>query len=289
MMQLGFLHFEVADLGAWERFAIEVLGLEVASRRADGAFTLRMDGHKQRLFISPGPADDLAGLGLELESQELDELRTGLRAAGIAVDEAPPDEREVARRFTLRDPAGVPLELCSGAARASTPFASARVPSGFIADELGLGHVVLSTNERAQSFDFYTKLLGFRLSDHVVTEIHGYKADLAFLHCNPRHHTIALGDRQPKRLHHFMLETRGFDDVGLAYDRALGHGVRIMNTLGRHPNDRMFSFYAATPSGFQFEYGWGARLVDDATWTPVVHDRISEWGHQPPGLLRGKR
>ncbi len=32
---------------------------------------------------------------------------------------------------------------------------------------------------------------------------------------------------------------------------------RIMHTLGRHPNDRMFSFYARTPSGFQFEVGWG--------------------------------
>jgi hypothetical protein len=51
----------------------------------------------------------------------------------------------------------------------------------------------------------------------------------------------------------------------------------------------MLSFYAMTPSGFQFEYGWGARLVDDATWTPEVHDRISEWGHHPPALLRGPR
>ena len=37
-----------------------------------------------------------------------------------------------------------------------------------------------------------------------------------------------------------------------------------MQTLGRHPNDRMFSFYAKTPSGFQFEFGWGGREVDDA-------------------------
>ena len=48
------------------------------------------------------------------------------------------------------------------------------------------------------------------------------------------------------------------DDVGLAFDRALRGGVRITQTLGRHPNDRMFSFYAKTPSGFHFELGWGA-------------------------------
>jgi hypothetical protein len=70
------------------------------------------------------------------------------------------------------------------------------------------------------------------------------------------------------------------DDVGMAYDRAQEAGVQIEQSLGRHPNERMFSFYAQTPSGFQFEYGWGGREVDDATWTPTTNDRISEWGHR---------
>ena len=85
-----------------------------------------------------------------------------------------------------------------------------------------------------------------------------------------------------------MLEVRSMDDVGLAYDRALKSGVRIMQTLGKHPNDGMFSFYARTPSGFQFEFGWGGRQVDDATWAPTTYDRISEWGHHPPEFLAPK-
>ena len=75
------------------------------------------------------------------------------------------------------------------------------------------------------------------------------------------------------------------DDVGMAFDRACRHGVEIVLTLGRHPNDRMFSFYGRTPSGFEFEYGWGGMLVDDATWQPTIHDRISAWGHIPPGYI----
>jgi hypothetical protein len=62
-----------------------------------------------------------------------------------------------------------------------------------------------------------------------------------------------------------------------------------MNTLGRHPNDEMFSFYGFTPSGFQFEFGWGGRLIDDADWTPKTYDRISDWGHHPPGVVKGAR
>ena len=79
------------------------------------------------------------------------------------------------------------------------------------------------------------------------------------------------------------------DDVGLCWDRVLRAGHRVAQTLGRHPNDRMFSFYAYTPSGFQFEYGWGGREVDDDTWEPTTYDQISEWGHHPPQIAFRKR
>jgi hypothetical protein len=43
----------------------------------------------------------------------------------------------------------------------------------------------------------------------------------------------------------------------------------------------MVSFYVMTPSGFEVEYGWGGRLVDDATWIVQRHDRGTLWGHKP--------
>ena len=52
-----------------------------------------------------------------------------------------------------------------------------------------------------------------------------------------------------------------------------------------HPNDRMFSFYARTPSGFDVEFGWGGRKIDDATWKVDRYDRMSVWGHHMPGTL----
>jgi hypothetical protein len=83
-----------------------------------------------------------------------------------------------------------------------------------------------------------------------------------------------------------MFEVKSVDDVGLALDRTWRSGLRIMQTLGRHPNDRMLSFYAKTPSGFQFEYGWGGREIDDANWDATKsYDHISEWGHQPPQFV----
>jgi hypothetical protein len=43
----------------------------------------------------------------------------------------------------------------------------------------------------------------------------------------------------------------------------------------------MTSFYANTPSGFFIEFGWGARMIDPATWQPhETHDGPSYWGHE---------
>lgn len=291
--QLGYLAFEVADLAAWETFVTRVLGLGIAARTARGGLVLRMDGRAARIFVEPGPADDLAAIGWEAaDERALDTIVERLRAAGFEVAAGTAEEasaRRVAKLVKLTDPGGIPSELFVGAERAAEPFRSDVVRSGFVGDEHGLGHLVVTARTQEESEAFYTKLLGFRLSDYIRCEVHGYPVDIAFFHANGRHHSVAFGARQKKRLHHFMLEARSMDEVGLAYDRTLAAGLRIMQTLGRHPNDRMFSFYAKTPSGFQFEFGWGGREIDDATWRPTTYDRISEWGHHPPELLVARK
>lgn len=297
--QLAYLGFEVSDTSAWQSFATEVLGLglagrsELARRSDDGSFALRMDGHEQRFIVSEGPRDDLAFVGWQVESAGvLEDLGRHLSDSGFDVTKGTPEEaraRRVERFVRFRDPGGIPVELCVGAERSGTDFVSDVVRSGFVADRLGLGHLVISTRDRDESVDFYTKTLGFALSDYIVTDIGGYHVDIAFLHTNGRHHSLALGGTMPKRIHHFMLEVGAMDEVGLALDRAEKHRVPIEQGLGRHPNDKMFSFYGQTPSGFQFEYGWGGRIVGDGAWEPTTYDCVSEWGHRRPPRPRQKR
>jgi 2,3-dihydroxybiphenyl 1,2-dioxygenase len=287
-IRLGYLGFEVRDLGAWEAFAVEVLGLQVGDR-GEGWMALRCDERARRFVVTQGASDDVSVLGWEVDgAAALEEVVDRLRRAGVEVLAASDDEarsRRVKRLVMLRDPAGNPCELSFGGERADTPFASKHVVSSFVTGDQGLGHVVVSAQDPERSQRFYAELLGFRLSDRIVTEVYGHPVDITFLHGGPRHHSVAIGGPQRKRVHHFMLEVASMDDVGLAFDRAWRAGVRITQTLGRHPNDRMFSFYAKTPSGFHFEYGWGGRTVDDATWKPTTYDHISEWGHHPPEML----
>ena len=278
-MQLGFLHFEVSDIPAWTTFLTAVLGLVQTDT---GRF--RMDGHAYRIVLTEGPADDLAALGWEVDDATFDAVHARLIQNSVACTLADGSERLARRRLTFLDPAGIPIEVVTELTLAEAPFQSPVVPGGFVADALGLGHVVLGTRSKQESVDFYTHIFGIRLSDHIQCEIHGYPVDISFFHVNPRHHSVAFGGPQRKRLHHFMLEVQGVDEVGRAYDRTIRSGARIIQTLGRHPNDRMLRFYARTPSQFEFELGWGGRQIDDDTWTPTTYDHISEWGHHPPQL-----
>jgi extradiol dioxygenase len=105
---------------------------------------------------------------------------------------------------------------------------------------------------------------------------------MAFFHCNPRHHSLAcIAGKPNQRLNHFMLQAQSINDVGATYDLCQEQGIPIMRSLGRHTNDHMLSFYMQTPSGFQVEFGWGGREVDDSTWQVQQHTSGSIWGHKP--------
>src|SRR6267142_2575388 len=286
--QLGYLGLEVSDLPRWAKFAVDLLGLEPARRGADGSLALRLDGHEQRIVLHPGPADDLAYLGFELANDaELEALGAELVRAGGSVTEGKPETaaaRRVTRLLELTDPSGIPVELYVGAALAREPFRSARVASGFVAGEDGLGHAVICAVDAEASERFYSGLLGLRLSDRVRLALSpSFTLEIRFLHANARHHSIAFASvPMPKRLHHFMGEMGSQDDVSRAHDRCLEAGVSFSMDLGKHPNDGVYSFYAKTPSGFDVEVGFGSVKVDDAPWSGRTEDHGSLWGHKPP-------
>ena len=291
--QLGYLVFEVGNIDAWRHFSTGVLGLTISRELEAGGFALRMDSRVQRFVVQQGPADDLAAVGWEVENKEaLMRMADNLNAGGVSIEEGSSDLRllrQVEGLITCSDPSGIPTEIFYGPKCDSTPFQSPLVSSGFVAEEQGLGHVVLGAQSKEDSTRFYTNILGFKLSDYIRCDLFGHDVDISFFHANPRHHSLALGAPMPKKIHHFMLQSGSIHDVGHALDRTLRSGLPLMQTLGRHPNDQMISFYAETPSAFQFEFGCGARTVDDATWSPTTYDHVSEWGHHHPALLKPGR
>ncbi|HUO93023.1 MAG TPA: VOC family protein [Rhizomicrobium sp.] len=281
---LGYLGFEVSDLAAWRIFATDFLGLMDVSESAD-SLKLRLDSRDWRIAVREGARDDLVFAGFEVaDPGALDGLAARLASLGVETRPEPAlaKKRGVTALLSCTDPSGLRVELYCGATEAfDVPMISPAGVRGFVTDGQGLGHIVLYAADVKKTLRFYMEGLGFRLSDHIDMPF-GPAAtlELTFLHCNPRHHTIAIAPvPSPKHMNHFMVQAQHMEDVGFAYDRAEKLGLKIANTLGRHTNDHMFSFYTYTPSGFEVEFGWGARSIGP-DWTVTRHKATSTWGHK---------
>ena len=280
--QIGYIGFEVSDLKAWEEFSSDVLGLMVVGETKKG-FNLKLDSNDHRIFVTEGPCDDVFVIGFEVDDED------ALRALSVklAENDVPVEwgqkkdfiERGVKNLIRCKDPSGVPLEFYYGPSKNAVSFASKHLKEGFVAEDQGFGHVVVSCLDQEATKKFYMDTLGFLLSDTICLDFGRVKFDITFTHINARHHSLAFSSPMPKKIHHFMLQAKNIDEVGRALDRTKKKNLKVTQGLGRHSNDKMFSFYAKTPSGFEFEFGADAIEIDDSNWVPTVYDRGSDWGH----------
>jgi 2,3-dihydroxybiphenyl 1,2-dioxygenase len=291
VVQLGYFGIGSSRVDDWRAFGSDFLGMQPVDVGA-GHLALRMDDRSHRFLVHRSSRDGMAYFGFEVpEAAALERAAARLSNAGVGLTRgstAEHDIRRVAGMIWFADPDGNRVELFHGAAPSETPFVPARPIGGFRTGTLGLGHVVLMTDDFETMQRFYLETLGFRLSDFVTAPFRG-----AFTHVNARHHSLAILEGPKKAFHHVMVEYNFLDDVGRLYDKALIEPERVSVTLGRHANDHMLSFYSRTPGGFMIETGWAGRLIDDATWKPHEVYGPSIWGHErswlPPDARRQAR
>ncbi len=266
----------------WHRLA-GILGLQAVPGSSPAEARFRVDERAWRIAVEEG-GPSCEYIGWEVDGPAaLNRLRDKLGAAKIPIDADPRRAaiRGVVESFSCHDPSGICQEFFYGPQFNTAPFVS---PTGarFITSDgeatLGLGHVVLLVDDAKATAQFYMGLLGFELSDSWRA---GFM-EVTFTHVNGRHHSLAFGatgGRIKSGIGHFMLEVDSLDVIGRALDRVTEAGFPITHTLGKHSNDHMTSFYLATPSGCELEYGTGGRLID-SSWTPNWFDSPSMWGHK---------
>lgn len=283
VLSLGYLRLRTPKLDEWRSFATDVLGLMCTSGPEPDALYFRWDDRPYRLMLAPADEAGVAGIGFEVgDDRDLRALATSLEASGVVVARGAADA--AARRLlsgfaSFEDPAGAPIEIFHGPIL-SHELLNTPLVSGFVTGEMGLGHVVFKVPDLDVSIDFYRDLLGF----HLRNTWYFATMSMAFLGCNPRHHSLAFGCGLPvpQLLTHFMIEMATIDDVGRAQDRCVDNGVPVVMGLGRHTNDEMISFYCQTPDGFMVEVGWGGLRVEDPSTTATYQiTKPSFWGHRP--------
>jgi 2,3-dihydroxyethylbenzene 1,2-dioxygenase len=197
--------------------------------------------------------------------QEFAAMQEKLSAAGIPFivgSEAEARERRVLGLLKLADPGGNPTEIFFGPqVDTHKPFHPGRPMFGkFLTGSQGIGHCILRQDDVEAAARFY-ELLGLRGSVEYHLQLpNGMVAQPYFMHCNERQHSVAFGlGPMEKRINHLMFEYTDLDDLGMAHDIVRGKKIDVALQLGKHANDQALTFYCANPSGWLWEFGWGAR------------------------------
>ena len=270
----------VPDREAFEHFARAMLGFPITRSADDEVTYVRSDQYHHRIAARTTSQPVLHYVGFDVGGPaELAAWETQLSAKGVEWRRSTSHEcaeRHVEDFIELQDPDGHHLALTCGFEVSKEPVHYSRELS-----VLRLGHVLLTVADTQRTHDFYTGVLGFRLSDWVSLDD---DTRLCFLRCNPRHHSMAFGPCMPgkaPRLQHVMLEVESLDDVMRTYHYLRTHDAPIGMGPGRHANCHTVHVYVPTPGGFAVEYGWGHRRLDETTHQPVVYPPgtpIDVWG-----------
>jgi catechol 2,3-dioxygenase len=124
-----------------------------------------------------------------------------------------------------------------------------------------IGHVVLMAADLKRSVEFYTGVLGFKVSDIYGEDM--MPGGMVFMRLNPDHHGIALVGGAPGRagrgdLHHLAFEVGTLDEVFRARKHLRECGATIVFE-GRRRAGVQIAVEFLDPDGHNLEIYWGSR------------------------------
>jgi len=291
-VHLGYIVVETDRFTDWRRFGHDAIGMHVDDTGPD-VLRFRLDDNQCRFLLRRGAAEDVTALGWQVDDHRtFDEILARVTRHDVPVIEGTAEEarlRGVERLVRFPGPNGLTQELFTRPRTGDVPLNMA-VRGGFVTGEAGIGHVAVTSTKPHQMRGYYDTVFDARLTDFIDETISGLKFKIRFLRVNQRHHSIAIAavNRLPinpirTRVQHVNIQVADLDDMTASYQRVKDLGFQLALEVGQHTNDRELSYYAVTPSGFEWEVGWNPIVVDEKTWQPTTYQGISIWGHTRQG------
>jgi len=270
------LELTVPDPNALAAFWTD-LGME-----STGTATLGTAQRPSQLRLAEGTYRHVSELRLSCESEsDLPTIAASLEAIGVSstitdgslsCEDPLGDHRvviEASEPLPLVGPAAEEANRPSGRSRldrrsaasmATAPPAPRRV-----------GHVVFGTPDLAGSIDFYTKGLGWKVSDMVGPGIG------CFMRCSPDHHNMLLMPAPVPCMNHYAMEMDDVDAIGKAGSKIVAERPESqVYGLGRHVLGANLFWYLLDPAGGMFElFADMDQIVDDEHWE--AEERRDDW------------
>ena len=282
--------FTVPDLAEAERF-YTTFGLDV--RREGNRLDLRTFDHPHvwgSVFANGAPKK-LQYVSFGMYDEDRPALERRIDAHGRSEPHALSDGSGI----WTRDPDGTPLQLVVGpkvspSAKAEPTPVPARVagkPASHgrtVAPKVRprhLSHILLFATDVSRQIDFYSRVIGLRLSDRssdIVAFLHGpHSSD---------HHLVAFAKSNAPGLHHSSWDVGSLHEVGLGAEQMRDAGYREGWGLGRHVLGSNYFYYVRDPWGSFAEYSFDIDFIpEDVEWPAADHppeDSFYVWGPPVP-------
>jgi catechol 2,3-dioxygenase-like lactoylglutathione lyase family enzyme len=284
------INFVVPDLKIAQKF-YSSFGLDV--REEGNALGLYTAGSAHRwVSISEGERKRLNHLSFGVFEDDFDRFKRHIESQGQKLIDPPPGSNS--NGLWLRDHDGQLIELRvaektspngkSSFDNPSSPPGVAAAPkrsaAGFVRPRR-MAHVLVFTVDVQKAIDFYSRVLGLRVSDKSGDHI-------CFMHGvhGSDHHLVAFAKSNAPGLHHCSWDVGSIDEIGRGALQMADRGFSKGWGLGRHVLGSNYFHYVRDPWGSHCEYSADIDYIPaDCDWNSGDHapeDSFYIWGPEPP-------
>lgn len=266
--EMGYIAMRTKDYESSVEIATDVLGLKTTSFDANRAFLAASNRHHELVYIN-AEDDGIDHIGLKVENEEsLRVLRARLHNAGFVILSDMPLEQGTQSGFVFEGPEGYVFHIYAAMEQADHQRLSYG-PDRY-------GHINIHPQDPTRMKDFFTEMLGFKVSD-IIGDDFAY-----FLRCNVDHHGIAL-IKGRGTLHHHAWQTQSIADLGRLGDRLFSLGRRLIWGPVRHGAGHNMAAYYVEPNGTVVELYSDLEQIWDEHRPPIEwsqDDRtwFNRWG-----------
>jgi catechol 2,3-dioxygenase-like lactoylglutathione lyase family enzyme len=239
--RIGHATFSTPDLDRLVEHYQDVVGLHVVSKDTRRAH-LATNAGQLAVVLEKGSDAACTRIAFEVSPRmSFAEMSRDLAAKGFASESREDDHPGVAKSLTFTDPKGTAIELYS-----EPTFVSRGKPTGG-ATPLKLGHLAFAVPDPKAMADFYTEVLGFRLSDWIGDFF-------VFLRCNCDHHTVNFIRGGQTRMHHIAFEMRDAAHLHNSCDLLGQKRIEIVWGPVRHGPGHNVATYHVNPDNQMIEF-----------------------------------
>ncbi len=223
--------FETPDIDRQIDYFTQIVGL-VLAERVNGRAYLATKVGDLAVQLEQGAQSRCTRIAFQVAPDtDFDDIRRGIESENVRCEVRNDPTPGIAKMVTFEDPKGTVLEVFAE----QTPISKNQPVAGI--GPLKLGHLAFCVPEPKPLAEFYSRVLGFRVSDWIQDWF-------VFMRCGPDHHTVNFVRGKRTQMHHVAFELKDWPQILSACDFLGSKNIPLIWGPGRHgPGHNIYTYH----------------------------------------------